>query len=220
LPNNKFDLNAGPSSFTNFPIPSTYFTDPTSRASTLAEYRDYLESFLWFVQHDPSVPMMEHTALAGFGLCADEFTTTNNWPLAVYLREGRRLIGASTLTTTDLTADRRKSDAVAFGGYAMDSKPSIVAWSNGRLVRDRGEMVHVQDYAIPFGVMIPATGPSNLIVSVGISASPLAYSSVRMEPQYIELGQAAGVAASIAAERGAALDTRLAPAVRRALRIH
>jgi hypothetical protein len=220
LPNDKVDLNAGPSSFTNFPMPSTYFTDPSTRGSILTDYRDYLESFLWFVQHDASVPAMERTALSGFGLCADEFTATNNWPPAVYLREGRRLVGVTTLTTFDLTTHRTKSDAIAFGGYAMDSKPSIVAWSNGRLVRDRGAMVPVSRYAVPLTAMIPASGPSNLLVSVGISASPLAYSSVRMEPQYIELGQAAGVAASLAIERGAPLDERIAPAVRQALGIH
>jgi hypothetical protein len=220
LPNDKVDLNAGPSSLTNFPIPASYFTDPSTRGSILADYRNYLESFLWFVQHDSSVPAMERTALSGFGLCADEFTATNNWPPAVYLREGRRLVGVTTLTTSDLTTHRTKSDAIAFGGYAMDSKPSIVAWSNGRLVRDRGVMVPVSRYAIPFSIMIPTHGPLNLLVSVGISASPLAYSSVRMEPQYIELGQAAGVAASLAIERGAPLDVRVAPAVRQALGIH
>ncbi len=217
LPNGKFDLNAAPSSFTNFSIPRAYFDDARTRTEILATYRDYLQSFLWFVQHDPSVPEMERAALADFGLCADEFTTSDSWPANIYLREGRRLVGQRTLTANDILIPHITPDAVAVGSYAIDSKPTSFLWSNGTFARDRGEMIDVPIYEIPFTAMLPAHGPNNLIVSVGISASPLAFSSVRMEPQFLELGHAAGVAAALAAQSDHVLSGDLAPRVQREL---
>lgn len=213
LPNDKVDLNAAPSSFTNFPMPAEYFENPSERPAILATYQDYFESFLWFVQNDPSVPEMERAALDGYGLCADEFVDNGGWPHDVYLREGRRIVGSATMTATDLTTERTKPDAIAIGSYAMDSKPTVFLWSHGTFARDRGDMIDVPLYDIPFGAMIPANGPRNLVVSVGISASPLAFSSVRMEPQFMQLGEAAGIAAAIASSADHAITPRLASEV-------
>ena len=56
-------------------------------------------------------------------------------------------------------------------------------------------------YEIPFRAMVPTTGSvTNLLAPVALSSSPTAYGSVRMEPQYMALGQAAGIAADLASD--------------------
>jgi len=213
IPNDKYDLNAYFSSFTNLTMRKEYFQNTSGRAAILAEYSSYLQSFLWFVQNDPSVPKLEKDTLKGFGLCADEFKTTNGWPELPYLREGRRLIGKSTLTTNDILKNRMKADSIAVGAYPLDSKPTLFVYANGNYARDRGVMFRSPLYEIPFSAMIPNQGPKNLIVSVGISASPAAFASIRMEPQFLQLGQAAGLAAALAADGNGAITQSLAGSV-------
>jgi hypothetical protein len=215
LPNNKWDLNA--SYFTNMSMRRAYFDQIANRPAILAEYAGYLQSFMWFVQNDPSVPVMEKQVFAGFGLCADEFKATGGWPEQPYLREGRRLIGKSTITVKDILIRRTKADGIAAGSYGLDSKSSVFVYANGMYARDRGIMFKAPIYEIPFSTMLPKNGPNNLIVSVGISASPAAYASIRMEPQYIQLGQAAGLAASLAIDNSNAITPDLSTPVRFAL---
>lgn len=215
LPSDKYDLNA--SYFTNLPMPKSYFEDLSARVSIDALYTDYFKSFLWFAQNDPSVPFAEKEALSGFGYCADEFRSTHGWPEEPYLREGRRLIGKSTMTTKDIFIDRLKGDAVAVGSYPLDSKSTVFVYADGAYARDRGVMFKVPLYEIPFSAMLPRRGPGNLIVSVNISSSPQAFSSIRMEPQFMQLGEAAGFAASLAVDRGNKITQALALPVKQVL---
>ena len=214
LPNNKYDLNAYYSPFTNLTMNPDFFSNLQGRAAMLANYSSYLQSFLWFVQNDPSVPALEHNALSGFGLCADEFTSTGGWPQAPYLREGRRLIGQTTMTTRDIFGNRIRQDGIAVGSYTLDSKPALFVFANNTFARDRSIMFRAPMYEIPLSAMLSKAGPKNLIVSVGLSASPAAYASIRMEPQFIQLGQAAGIAAALASNQDGTINDSLATSVR------
>ena len=214
IPNNKYDLNSSYTNFTNMPMTRDYFTHLDQRPAILEKYSNYLKSFLYFLQNDDSVPPLEKEGLSGFGLCADEFTSTQGWPEQPYLREGRRLIGQTTITARDLIVNRQKPDAIAAGSYGMDSKPAIFTYANGEFARDKFIMYRMPIYDIPFSAMLPKTGPKNLIVSVGISASPSAFGSIRMEPQFIELGQAAGFAAALASQGDSTFSSDLLPSVK------
>ncbi len=218
LPNQKYDLNSYYSSFTNFVLPRKYFANIDSRQDIYDLYQSYMSSFLYFVQNDDSVPTFESKNLSGFGLCADEFTNNHGWPEMPYIREGRRLVGKTTLTSKDLLVNREKSDAIAVGSYVLDSKPTVFVYSKGKYVRDIFELYKMPMYEIPFSAMVPKNGLRNLIVSVGLSSSPSAFASLRMEPQFIQLGQAAGTAAALAVDRKSGFTKELVGFIRNSLK--
>jgi hypothetical protein len=166
--------------------------------------RQYTEGFLWFLASDPRVPSKIRTQMAAYGLCADEFSDTGNWPRLLYLREGRRLVAATVLTERDVELTRTKSDTIAIASYAFDSH-HVSRWIDpARRLDVEGGFWHgraaATRWSIPYRSLTPRTDEAtNLLVSVGVSASHVAYASLRMEPQYMLIGEAAGTAAARAA---------------------
>ena len=193
----KWDLNSL-NSFTNFPLPKSYFSDKSSRAGTNALAARYIESLLAFMQSDPSVNAVEKNALAGFGMCADEFVDNNNVPYEPYVREGRRVVGKYVMLATDEKNNILKSDSIGLGKYHIDNKLSMRVHYKTHFYRDYTTFQQSKVYEIPYSITVPKTGPKNLLVAVGVSTSPLAYGSIRMEPHYMLIGQATGAAASLA----------------------
>ncbi|WP_206733537.1 FAD-dependent oxidoreductase [Bradyrhizobium guangzhouense] len=206
LPNHKADFN------NNGPFSSDYIGH--SAAYPDASYQDklrirtehlrYTQGLLYFLSHDPVVPAPLKSQLNVWGLPKDEFSDSDHWPRELYIREGRRMVGAYVVTQADLQTNRAKPDAIGMGSYNSDShNVQRVVMPDGT-VRNEGDMqVPVQPYQIPYRVMTPRKDElQNLLVPVCLSASHVAYSSLRMEPQYMILGQAAGVAGSLAAESG------------------
>jgi len=201
LPNGKYDLNSH-LGLTNFPIPAAYFQGGKARHRINLQLENYMISFLYWLQNAPEVPTYERNALAGMGLCSDEYRGNHHMPYQPYVREGRRLVGKYTITPDDIFHHRAKSDAIAYGFYYLDNKSSQMVFANNSLYRDLTPFLMPPPYEIPYRVMVPKDGPTNLLVSVGVSASPVTYGSIRMELQYMEMGQAAGVAAVLASRSG------------------
>ena len=197
IQDDKWDLNSL-NSMTNFPIPEDYFTDPVKRAAYNVEAAHYTESLVSFLQSKTSPIRIEQRALAGFGMCNDEFVDNDNIPYEPYIREGRRVIGIKTFLAGDELFGAAQEDSIGLGKYPLDNKMSINIQYKNKLYRDYTNFLDSNVYEIPFGITVPKDGPENLLVAVGVSTSPVAYGSLRMEPQYMELGQATGVAAALA----------------------
>jgi hypothetical protein len=206
LVDDKWDLNEnGPMSLgvpgLNYPYADgTYAT----RAAIDAAHRSYQQGFLYFLQNDERVLAPIQTDLQRFGLCADEFVETGNWPTLLYLREGRRMIGREVMSLHDITHLVSKPDTIGLASYPLDSHV-VSRWMDGarRLLIEGGVgPSQVRRWSISYKAITPEqTEAANLLVPVTASASHVAYASLRVEPQYMIMGQAAGTAAAIAVEQ-------------------
>ena len=118
------------------------------------------------------------------------------------------MVGEYVMVQKDLQTDLTKPDPVGMGSYNSDSHNVERIVGPDGFVRNEGDMqVAVNPYQIPYRIMLPKRAEAtNLLVPVAFSASHVAYSSVRMEPQYMILGQAAGVAAKLAIAGGTAVQ--------------
>jgi hypothetical protein len=202
IPNHKADINNQGAFSTDFIGKSWGYPDGDyrSRARIWRDHIDYTQGFFYFLGHDPRVPASLQQEVNSWGLAKDEFPDTENWPHQLYIREGRRMIGEFFVTQKDLQTDLKKPDAIGMGSYNSDSHNiQRVANADGAAENEGDMQVAVTPYQIPYRVMLPKREQAtNLLVPVCFSASHVAYSSLRMEPQYMILGHAAGVAASLA----------------------
>ncbi|MCY3912007.1 MAG: FAD-dependent oxidoreductase [Chloroflexi bacterium] len=207
IPNRKTDVNINPRPL-GFPFPEEnrgYLEgDDTTRQRIRRRHRDLTLGLLWFLQNDEQIPP-EHRRIAnGYHLPRDEFTDNDHFPFQLYVREGRRLVGEYTLTEHDMTTGpRRHDDAIAVGEFPIDSFPCRKRQPTDTQVLEGylGMLdALTQPYEIPYRIMIPVE-VENLIVPVAASTTHVAYSSIRMEPTWMALGQAAGTAAHLALRR-------------------
>jgi hypothetical protein len=164
----------------------------------------YQKGLYWFLANDPSVPARYRDAYARWGLAGDEFVDTGHWPHQLYVREARRMVSDYVLTEHDTQHHRQPADPVGMGSYNMDSHncQRFVAVINGvAQVRNEGDvqLPPKAPYGISYRSIIPRRGEcANLLVPVCVSASHIAYGSVRMEPVFMVLGESSAVAASLA----------------------
>jgi len=202
IPSRKADLNnQGPFSTDyigkNYDYPDANYK---RRAEIWDDHVRYVQGFYYFLANDDRVPLELQREVRSWGLCRDEYEDSAHWPHQLYVREARRMVGEYVMVQKDLQTDLRKPDVIGMGSYNSDSH-NIQRMVNAKgLVENEGDMqVAVKPYQIAYRMILPKRAESgNLLVPVPFSASHVAYSSLRMEPQYMMIGHAAGVAASMA----------------------
>jgi FAD dependent oxidoreductase len=204
IENHKADVNNNGAFSTDYIGGSWEYPNATyaKRAEIWQAHKNYIAGLLYFLANDRQVPAATQKELNVWGLCKDEFTDTEAWPFQLYIREARRMVGDFVMTQKDLQTELTKPDPIGMGSYNSDSHNIERIVTPEGFVRNEGDMqVAVKPYQIPYRIMLPkSTEARNLLVPVAFSASHVAYSSVRMEPQYMILGQAAGEAAKMAIE--------------------
>ena len=118
------------------------------------------------------------------------------------------------MTEHETLGRRAVARPVGMGSYTLDShnvRRYVVPAAAGRpaMVQNEGDIgVKVpRPYAIGYGCLVPKRAEcANLLVPVCVSASHIAYGSIRMEPVFMILGQSAATAAAIAARDGLAVQ--------------
>lgn len=171
--------------------------DYEQRARITAKVQDYWLSLWYMLQNDPELSEEFKQDARRWGLPKDEYLESGHVTPQVYVRVARRMLGRYFLTQNDLLYERYKPDAVCMGSYNMDAHAiQIIQTDQGP--KEEGHFNDSSDaYEIPYRSLLPY-GVDNLVVVAAVSASHVAYSSLRMEPVFMMLGHAGGVAASLA----------------------
>ncbi len=205
IPNRKTDTNNhGAFSFDyigmNYQYPEA---DYATREQIARDHERYQQGLLWFLQQDQQVPPAIRQRMQQWGLCWDEFPDTGGWPHQLYVREARRMVGQVVITEQRVTQVEATTDSIGMGSYNIDSHNTQRYITTEGLVRNEGD-VQISPggpYPISLGSVLPkATEVTNLAVPVCVSASHVAYGSIRMEPVFMILGQSAGTLAVLALE--------------------
>lgn len=178
------------------------------RAELWQEHRDYTMGLLWFLGHDSRFPESWKEEVRQWGLAKDEFRESNSWPSQLYVREARRMKSDYVVTENDCFGKVVAKDPVAMGSYALDSHQVTRFVDDERRFRAEGGFwKKCKAYPISYRSIIPPQGYCpNLVVPVCLSATHAAFGSIRMEPVFMMLGQAAAAAIRVANNSGASLQ--------------
>lgn len=202
IANGKHDLNAQGLFSTDYAGGNTGYPDGDyeTRKAIWDDHLHYVQGFLWFLGNDERIPKSLRDEVNTWGLCADEFVDNDHWPYALYVREARRMIGEYVMRQGDTWTEITKPDSVAMGSFILDCHIVRRVVDEDGNVTDEGSFQDhpTRPYQIPFRSLLPKRDEcENLLVPVCLSASHIACCSIRMEPVYMSLGHASGVAAAM-----------------------
>lgn len=210
----------GKSSFNSAILPGENHAYPEAtwpeREKIIARHTNFALGLIWFLQNDESVPEAVREGYRRIGLPLDEFRDNANLPYEMYVREARRIVGRSIFTEHDnrlaegLERTPVYADSIAFTDWAMDShdcttdrRPGFAY--DGKLILTE----ETRPAQIPYRCLLPQ-GVENLLVPVCLSATHVAWGSVRLEPVWMQTGEAAGFAAALAV-KGKTTPAKLDP---------
>lgn len=218
LPGNKFDGNNGIGlqlSIGLVGLNAEYPNGSASRRKAIWDaHTEYCKGLFYFLCTDPAVPEHIRSKMKGLGYAKDEFAKFGHFPPVLYVREGRRMEGAYFLTEKDILHDVEKPDSIGIGSFPVDSHDcQRIATEDGFInegtifPKRLGNRKIGRPYQMPYRAITPkAEQCTNLLVPVCLSSSHVAFSSVRVEPAWIVLGQSAGIAAAEAIDEGATVQ--------------
>ncbi|WP_229238955.1 FAD-dependent oxidoreductase [Emticicia sp. C21] len=203
IPNRKTDTNNhGPFSTDyigkNYDYPEASYE---RRKQIIKDHELYQKGLMYFLQNDPSIPADVHEKMQQWGLPKDEFKDNGGWPHQLYIREARRMVGEFVMKEADALGKTKVPNSVGMGSYSLDSHNIQRYVKQDGYVQNEGDIgVHPdKPYSIAYGSILPkANECTNLLVSVCVSSSHIAYGSIRMEPVFMILGQSAATAAVLA----------------------
>jgi len=202
MPNNKTDINNRNGFSTDMIGMNHDYPDAgyKKREEIIKAHESYTKGLLYFFGHDPRVPSELREAMLKWGYPKDEYVETGHWSPQLYVREARRMIGNYVMTQANCEGKEVVKDGVGMAAYTMDSHNIQRIVVNG-MAKNEGnvEVGGFGPYPIAYGSLVPKEKEcTNLLVPVCLSASHIAYGSIRMEPVFMVLAQSSAVAAVMA----------------------
>lgn len=207
--------NAGPNlkSHMNSPIlPGENHAYPEAtwpeREKIIARHRDFALGLMWFLQNDQSLSEKQRQGFREWGLAKDEFLDHDHIPYEMYVREARRIVGRHVFTEHDnsFSPDYARTpvhaDSIAITDWYMDSHSCTTESRPG--YHYDGKLILTEESRpaqIPYRSLLPQ-GVDNLIVPVCLSSTHISWGAIRLEPVWMQTGEAAGFAAALAKNAG------------------
>ncbi len=211
MPNGKTDLNNRGAFSTDYIGANHSYPDAdyATRAKIWKEHESYTRGLVYFLATSPRVPANIREEMQTWGPARDEFTDTDNWPRQLYVREARRMVSDCVMKEQHCRGLIKVEDPVGLAAYQMDSHNCRRIVRDGRAENEGDvEVGGFAPYPISYRSIVPrAAECENLLVPVCLSATHIAYGSIRMEPVFMILGQSAATAAALAIDAKAPLRT-------------
>jgi hypothetical protein len=206
MPNQKTDINNNGGFSTDYIGENQAYPEGNygSRASVWKAHEDYTRGFIYFLATSPRVPQNLREEMQTWGPARDEFLDTDHWPPQLYVREARRMVSDYVMTEHNCRGQTKAADSVGLAAYTMDSHNCRRIVQDGKVVNEGDvEIGGFPPYPISYRAIVPKSSEcENLLVPICLSASHIAYGSIRMEPVFMILGQSAATAAAMAINKG------------------
>jgi hypothetical protein len=203
MPNCKTDTNNRLGFSTDF-IGQNYEypeADYAQREQIRARHRLYQQGLMWTLAYHPRMAEHVRSEVSRWGMCKDEFPEGGGWQEQLYVREARRMVADFVMTQHHCQGREEAADAVGLAAYGMDSHHVQRYVDAAGHARNEGDVQvgGFSPYPISYRSIVPgAEQCANLLVPICLSASHIAYGSIRMEPVFMVLGQSAATAAALA----------------------
>ena len=203
MPNRKTDTNNQKGFSTDF-IGQNYLYPEASyeeRDKIAERHKKYQQGLMWTLAYHPRIPAQVRAIVSQWGTCKDEYEHEDGWPSQLYIREARRMISEYVMTQRNCEKLELAEDAIGMAAYGMDSHHVQRYVDLNGYVKNEGNVeAHL---ASPFPISYRSIVPKkselrNLLVPICLSASHIAFGSIRMEPVFMVLGQSAAIAAAMA----------------------
>jgi len=191
----------------NYDYPEATYAE---REAIVASHRLYQQGVMWTLAYHPRMPEEVREKIAKWGMTKDEFTEGGGWQEQLYIREARRMVGGLVMTQNHCKQKEKVDDSVGMGAYTMDSHHVQRHLDADGHVRNEGDVQvgGFPPYPISYRSIIPRAGEcANLLVPVCLSATHIAFGSIRMEPVFMVLAQSAATAASQAIDENKAVQS-------------
>ena len=206
MPNRKTDTNNQKGFSTDFIGQNYAYPDATyqERDIIIQRHKDFQQGLMWTLAYHPRIPEEVRAVVSKWGLCKDEFETNQGWSGQLYVREARRMVSDYVMNQKNCEKLEIVDDAVGLGAYGMDSHHiQRYVDANGHVKNEGNVEAGVSSpFPVSYRSIVPKKSEvQNLFVPVCLSASHIAFGSIRMEPVFMVLGQSSAIAASLAIDK-------------------
>ncbi|HEY8967286.1 MAG TPA: FAD-dependent oxidoreductase [Candidatus Methylacidiphilales bacterium] len=184
----------------NYRFPAASYAE---REAIFQAHVAHIKGLLWFWKQDPDVPAAFREPFGRWGWAKDEFVDYGGFSPALYVREGRRMVSDVVMTEHHCRGEARAEDSAGLAAYTMDSHNCRRFVQDGRVLNEGDVQAPCgPPYPVSYRALVPKDGEcANLFAPFCLSASHIAFGSIRMEPVFMVLAESCVHAALLALEK-------------------